>query len=142
MNLTHPQHFDDGREPRHVQTSEIGTIYFYKDLVITEFKEGVNVSYATGINLLLECLKHIGTRPFTLVSNRVNSYSVQPTDYKYLEKIPNLKGIAIVAKDAMSAANAMLEAKFYAKSFAVFHDVKSAREWSHGLVSSYLTKSK
>lgn len=142
MSLTHPQHFDDGSLPKHVHKSDLGTIFIYENLLITEFNEGVNVSYTTGINILVDVLKHIGTKPFTVISNRINSYSVQPTDYKVLEKVPNLKGIAIVAKDAMSSANAMLEAKFFSKAFAVFNDIKSAREWSQGLVSSDFTASK
>ena len=142
MNLTHPQHFPDGRSPKFVQTSEIGTVYIYERIIVTEFNEGVNVSYTTGFNLLVAVLKHIGNKPYTIISNRINSYSVQPTDYKFLERIPNLKGIAIVAKDAISSANAMLEAKFFTKSFAVFNDLRSASEWSEGLVSSYLTDSK
>ena len=139
MNLTPPQHFEDGRSPNHVQYSAIGNVYFYDAVVITEFNEGVNVSYVTGIQLLMECMKHIGTKPFTVISNRVNSYSVQPTDYKYLERVPNLKGIAIVTKDAVSAANAMLESKFYSKAFAVFDSVKTACEWGQRILDSDLT---
>lgn len=139
MNLTAPQHFQDGQSPKFVQQSNIGTVYIYEGMIVTEFKEGVNVSYATGFNLLLACLKHIGNDPFTVVSNRINSYSVKPTDYKFLSKVPNLMGVAIVARDAMSSANAMLEAKFFTKSFGVFNDLQSAKQWSEGLVSNYFT---
>ncbi|NQX78692.1 hypothetical protein [Gilvibacter sp.] len=142
MNLTPHTHFDDGRIPRHVQYSALGNIYFYDQLIITEFNEGVNISYVTGIQLLMECLKHIGPKPFIIISNRVNSYSVQPNDYKYLERVPNLNGIAIVAKDSVSAANAMLESKFFTKAFAVFEDIKSASEWSQSLIDPDLTVAK
>jgi len=142
MKTSPPHHFANGVAPNHVHVSDIGTIYFYQHCVVGEFNEGVNVSYATGFTLLLTCLKHIGTKPVYLISNRINSYSVQPNDYKYLTKVPNLKGIAVVTKDPVGAANARLEAEFFKKSFEVFNDIDQAKAWGDKLIASYLVKSK
>ena len=136
MNLKSPQHFLDGNQPQHVQFSDIGTIYFYQNCLVGEFNEGVTVSYSTGFTLLLNCLKHIGAKSFYIISNRRNSYSVQPNDYKYLEKVPNLKGIAIVTIDPKGMNNAMLESKFFKKEFAVFNNLDDAKNWGDHLIHS------
>ncbi len=137
MKAKYPHHFADAIKPRHVQKSDIGSIYFYNNCIVGEFNEGVTVSYKTGFNLLLNCLKHIGAQPFYLISNRVNSYAVQPTDYKYLEKVPNLKGIAIVTLDDFGLTNAKLEAKFFKKEFEVFKNLDAAKAWGDNLIKSY-----
>lgn len=140
-NSTSP-HFSDGSVPLHVYDSALGTIYFYQHIVVGEFNEGVNISYQNAFNILLKSLKYIGSRPIVYISNRVNSYSVQPNDYKYLEKVPNIKGIAIVSSDTMGTSSAMLESKFVTKNFALFSTVQEAKEWGMEILAPHFTKSK
>lgn len=140
-NLNSP-HFSDGSELLHVYESDLGTLYFYKHIVVGEFFEGVSLSYQNGFTLLLKALKHIGTRPVVYLSNRVNSYSVQPNDYKYLEKVPNIKGIAIISSDPMGTSSAFLESKFFNKNFAVFNTIQDAHNWGKSILEPYFTKSK
>lgn len=140
-NNTSP-HFSEDIIPLDVYRSELGVLYFYENLVVGEFNEGTNISFQNGFSLLLKALKYIGTRPIVYISNRVNSYSVQPNDYKYLEKVPNIKAIAIVCHDPMGTSSAALESKFYSKTFGVFRSIREAKNWSDSILETYLTKSK
>ncbi|MEP2937332.1 MAG: hypothetical protein ABJM06_02980 [Gilvibacter sp.] len=142
MEKTKSPHFSDGSKLLDVYESRLGTLYFYQHLVIGEFHEGVNLSYQNAFNILLKSLKYIGTRPIVYISNRVNSYSVQPNDYKYLEKVPNIKGIAIVSSDSSGTSSAMLEAKFVNKNFALFSTIQEAQAWGMNILAPYFTKSK
>ncbi len=129
MKSLNSPHFSDGITLLHVYTSNLGVIYFYEHLVVAEFNEGISLSYHNAFSLLLKSIKYVGTRPIVYISNRINSYSVQPNDYKYLEKVPNIKGIAIVVKDPIGTSNAMLESKFVSKNFGVFSSIQEAQTW-------------
>lgn len=142
MKAAYPQHFASAIAPNNVHNSDLGDFYFYDKFVLGEFKEGVNVSFKTSFNLLLTALKHLGTKPFFIISNRINSYSVQPTDYKYLNKVPNLVGIAIVTNDQAGTSSAMLEAQFFKRDFEVFNNLESAKIWGESLLDTYLVNSK
>ena len=117
----------------------IGTIYFYGNFVVVEIKEGVNVSFATGFSILLKGLRLLGGKPWIYIANRVHSYSVTPTDYKYLNRVPSLKGVAIVDHKDDSTAITKLEAKFCKKYFSVFNDLNNAFTWGENILQNHKT---
>ncbi len=126
-------------EPVHlVQTleTELGNVYIFKELVITEFKEGANISYKTGFSILVSGLNILKFKPWFYISNRKNCYAVQPNDYKYLNSIPTLKAMAIVVYSETGRANAQLEAKFCTKPFQIFNSVLEAYTWAKSLLES------
>jgi hypothetical protein len=114
---------------------DIGTAYFYNNIIIVEANEGVTISYKTGFSFLLKALQYIGAKPWVYIANRINSYSVNPNDYKYLERIPTLKGIAIVTPTKIGKQSAALEANFFNKDFVVVDDLQSAYNWAIELLS-------
>ncbi|WP_203296333.1 hypothetical protein [Luteirhabdus pelagi] len=115
--------------------SEIGTIYFYDRIVVVEINEGITLSYKNGFSLLLKGLQYLGTKPWVYVSHRVSSYSVKPTDYKYLNKIPNLKGICLAVHTDTQAQNAKLEEAFVEKPFLVANSLHDAIVWAEEILS-------
>ncbi|MCG2418370.1 hypothetical protein K8089_04990 [Aequorivita sp. F47161] len=110
--------------------TEIGTVYFYGTLVVVEAKEGIIISHKNGLSSLLKGLAFLGTKPWVYISNRVQSYSVKPTDYKYLNRVPTLKAMVVVAYSEIARSNAELESKFCKKPFAVFETLYEAVLWS------------
>ncbi len=108
MTLDPPNHTKELLATRVLDT-ELGTIYFYDNVIVMEGKESVTFSIRTGIFTLLKIVKIVGTKPVVYISNRINSYSVDPNDYKYLEMIPNLKGIAIVSYNEFAGKTAEME---------------------------------
>lgn len=109
--------------------TKIATIYFYGNFVVVEAREGVTLSYKTGFSILLKGLQLLRGKPWIYISNRVHSYAVNPTDYKYLNRVPTLKGIAVVNYTEAGKRNAQWEATFTKKPYAIFDNVLSAYEW-------------
>lgn len=136
MEMADPHKLTVRAELEHVLKTDLVTVYFYKDIVIVEAKEGVTLSYKTAFSILVMGLKYVGSRPFVYVANRVNSYSVNPNDYVYLEKVPTLKGIAIVTPTELGRKNAELELNFFRKPMEIFDNVSDAYLWGKQLLHS------
>ena len=85
---------------------------------------------------MLKWTHTIGDKPWVYIAHRKNSCAVNPTDYKYLEGSPSLKGLAIVTPEGLGRTNAELEEKFFNKPFQVFDDLDKAFDWSNSLINS------
>lgn len=136
MKPSNPHDFPENEKLRHVLKTDIADIYFYDLVVVVEAHEGVTISYKTGFEILTKGLKYIGRKPFIYIANRVNSYSVNPNDFKYLEKIPTLKGIAIASALESGRKNAELEKSFSKKPMEIFESIEEAYEWGMNILSS------
>lgn len=114
----------------HTLETQIGTVRIYDNILVFEALEGIVVSHKNGFSVLLESLKILGTKSWVYISNRINSYSIKPIDYEYLNKIPSLKAVAVVNYNEMGFSNAQLEAQFCKKPFQVFHNLNDAVIWA------------
>lgn len=103
-----------------VMEMDIGNYFFYGNVVIVEAKEGILLSYKKDFSVLLNALDITGGSPWVYIANRINSYAIQPLDYKYLNKIPSLKALGVVYYTELGHSNAQLEAKFCKKPFEAF----------------------
>ena len=119
---------------RKVFDTELGKIFIYDNLVIMEGKPNVVMTIKTGMSILIDVAKAVGIRPVVYISNRINSYSVDPNDYKYLEMIPHLKGIGIVTYNDRACEIAKLEEHFFSKPFKVFRNLDDAKAWADYVV--------
>lgn len=114
--------------------TDIGVVYFYGNIVVFEADEGVTLSYKTGFSLLLKGLTIIGGKPFVYISNRTNSYSIKPMDYKYINKVPTMKSFGIVTYSEVGRSNAELESNFCKKPFRIFDNLTEAVIWGKGFL--------
>lgn len=128
-NLQAPR-LSDTLLAKEVLDTEIGTIYFYDNILVMEGKENAVFCIKTGLSILLKVIKIVGIKPVVYISNRINSYSVDPNDYKYLEMIPNLQGIATVSYNNFTKNSATLEQKFFKKPFRDFESLDDAKFWA------------
>lgn len=129
-DTTYAPRLSDTLLAKEILDTEIGTIYFYDNILVMEGKENSIFSIKTSLFILLKVIKMVGTKPVVYISNRVNSYSVDPNDYKYLEMIPNLKGIATVSYNNITKSSAKLEQKFFKKPFRDFESLDDAKFWA------------
>lgn len=129
MAKTITSHFPGVLEVKDFYQNDAADVYLYDKFAVVEVKEGQTLSYANGFTLLVKGLRIIGTKPWIYISNRVNSYSVVPTDYKYLNKVPTLKGLAIVSSEKSELNNAHLEKAFFKKPFKIVDSLNSALAW-------------
>lgn len=114
--------------------TDIGMVYFYNGIVVFEANEGIVLSYKTGFSILLQGLNYLGGNPWVFISNRIHSYSIETMDFKYLNKVPTLKAVAIVNYSEIGHQNAELEGKFCEKPFKVFDNLQEAAIWGKGFL--------
>lgn len=112
----------------------IGNFYFYDSYVITEFKEGVLVDFESCNEFCLLLNRYYRDyKKFAIISKRKFSYSINPTDYRYLKvMLHNLKGIAIVTKQPDELQKSKLicvEKRLCPRPFSVFTSLNKAKNW-------------
>ncbi len=109
--------------------TDYGVYFFYNNIVVMEANEGILLSYSEEISVLLNILNILESKPWAYIANRINSYAVQPIDYKYLEEIPTLKAMAIVTYSDLGMSNAKIESEFFHKAFKTFNNLEEAFYW-------------
>lgn len=115
---------------------DIGVVYFYKNYVITEINRGVILNFDKAAKLFQLGIEYYGTKvPFVYISNRIHSYSFEPTShFKSTELFPNLKGYGVVIYDHLNSEVAKLEQAFINKPTAIFHNLEEAVLWAEELI--------
>lgn len=115
---------------------EVGSFYFYKNHIVSEVNEGIAFSFEKAYQVLELGKAYYGsTTPFVYISNRVNSYSFNPTaHFKTQAMFPNLKGYAVVTYDEMNQEIAVMEQTFLNKPVAIFHKLEEALKWVEELI--------
>lgn len=116
---------------------EIGTVKIHKNYLIVEMNEGETITEISN-NILLDIVDaYYPTNPFVYISNRINSYAVNPVVYTLTSNIPNLVGFSIVSSNNLSLNNAQIEKLFANKPFEVFTDLKRAINWAETKVNLF-----
>ena len=116
---------------------DIGWFYFYENFVVGNVNQGLDLNFDSG-KKLYELIQHYykGIKPFTYISQRVNSYSFKPTRIHGVEEhFPNLKGYAIVIYDPVNYKVAKLEETFTSMPTYVTDDLENAISWSNKILS-------
>ena len=117
-----------------IMEMEIGNYFFYGNVVIVEAKEGIMLSYKKDLSVILLILNITKGKPWVYISNRINSYAIQPLDYKYLNKVPSLKALGVVNYSEAGYLISELEAKFCKKPYGVYHSLIEAVTWGKGFL--------
>ncbi|WP_142785765.1 hypothetical protein [Changchengzhania lutea] len=104
-------------------------IFIFDEFLIAQIREGVTIQpeHNEKLNDIIE--RHFSEKNMVYISNRVNSYSVNPLVYRETEKIPNLVAIAIVPETSMMRESAEYEQKFYEKPYEIFDTLSEAVQW-------------
>lgn len=90
-------------------------------------------------DLLVEFVqKHYKNQPFVYISNRIHSYSVDPTVYLRTSKIENLVGMAVVSKNPLQQKLTELENTFFKKELKYFKSLDEAISWKNKILQNVL----
>lgn len=116
--------------PQKTITLDFCVLEFYDHFVVSTIDEGVMIDLNAYTKIFEQCLYFFGTNPFSYISNRLRSFSVNPMVYKHVSSINNLKSFAVVSKNAISLECATIEKLFFKKSFEIFSDLELAKAWS------------
>jgi len=111
------------------KTLEFGKLTFHDNYVLAVINEGVNIG-SNENDIIIEAAEAHFSKPFTYITHRVNSYSVDPSIYSKAAKLENLSGFAVVSKGYMAKTNAQIERLFFNKPFEIFSTLDEAIEWT------------
>jgi len=108
--------------------TSIGELYFFNNIVVSEFKEGVHITYENAQELISELRHYFGeSKPFGFISNMVNSYSMNPTDTPRIkEELKNLLAYGVVTYNQAGKLNAEIENNFCENQNIFFRDLYQA----------------
>lgn len=110
---------------------DFATIRIYENLIVTECKEGVLLDVPKNRKVLELAGEVFNNKPFGYISNRINSYAVDPMVYRESAAHPQLKAIAVVSDSEMARSSAKLEKQFYTNRnpFHIFSSLEEAKNW-------------
>lgn len=115
---------------------DFGKVKIQADIVVAEMKEGITFDINYNKELLQFCKNHFKDKTYGYISNRVHSYSVNPTVYLDTAKNSNIRAIAIVSSDIIHRKNAAIERQFFEYPFEVFATLEEAIVWIHEVLAS------
>ncbi|QNJ98840.1 hypothetical protein [Constantimarinum furrinae] len=106
-----------------------GEIDIFENYVLTVMKEGITVLPEYNVELLKIANTYFKDRPFGYITNRINSYSVDPRVYLNTSKIKNLVAFAVVSDKELNLTNSEVEKIFLRQPFEVFSSLEEAISW-------------
>ncbi|PJB11919.1 MAG: hypothetical protein CO119_09425 [Flavobacteriales bacterium CG_4_9_14_3_um_filter_40_17] len=110
---------------------------FYERFVIAELSEGIDIDENIVDILIQYSIEFYGDNPFGYISNRINSYSINPVIYFKLSKIKNLVAFAVVSTRMIVSYNVQIEKAFMSKPFELFDNLDEAVNWVNQLVNNH-----
>lgn len=113
-------------------------MHIYDNYLIVIMKEGITITPAHNQILVNVAETYFNPRRFVYISNRLNSYAVDPSVYLETSKIENLAGFAVVSKDFKAKSNAEVEKLFLNKPFEIFSSVEEAIDWANAILNTNL----
>lgn len=114
-------------------TSDAGTLHFFNHIAVVEFNEGVHVDLNTARKTIHDLITYFGnSRPFGLVANRVNSYSISLLETVEIKSIfPNLVAYGVVSHNQAGRMNAEIESNFCATQNISFDNLYEGLDSVH-----------
>ncbi len=106
----------------------------FDNFMIAVMHEGVTVLPEHNSVLIELAEKYFKDKPFAYITNRINSYSVDPKVFEETSKIKNLIAFAVVSQSDVRIANADFERKFLSKPHKSFTKLIDAITWCEQLV--------
>ena len=110
------------------------TITLHENFVVVVMKEGVNITPDYQDVFIEVTETYYANKSFVYITNRIHSYSVDPKVYREIEKIKNLKGLAVVSKNYQAKLNAQIERMFFNKPFEIFTNISDAYKWADNII--------
>ena len=116
-----------------VHSTDYGNYYFFENYVVTEIHYGVTYTWEIAQELIQLIIAHYGhDASINLISNRVNNYSIVPTDWIKFQKseYSNLiNSYSIITYNESSELNVMIEKLFLKIKANHFNDIYHALNW-------------
>lgn len=116
---------------------KIGKLYFFKNYVVTEFNEGVLITFENFSETGKLIKAFYEDEDFGVITNRTNSYSLNLSDAKKWNTIfPNLKAYAVVSDRIFSKGVFDIENQFFDYNRKMFKTLQEALDWVNEILKS------
>lgn len=135
-NFTTPLKLEDSKYREHYLKKldfEFGNFYIFDAYVVGEVAEGVHFNWDLAEKVINKVYDHFGSNEIKMayVSNRVNSYSVQPKDWmEFFKQRHTIKCIAVIGYNKMGWMSVVLEKIFSNAPIKKFQNLDSAIDWA------------
>lgn len=117
-----------------------GTLYLFEYFIVAEIKEGMLLSWEDHGKNVVEHLADLYDqkgKDLVVISNRINNYSIQPTEWlKFFKSEYKLKAYVVVSYSEKGYLNTLLEKLFVKTNFKRFRSFENAVEWVKEFQSS------
>jgi len=108
---------------------EFCKVEIYTNYIVVVMFQGVILTAEKNDILLGIATKYFKKSNFGYITNRIHSYSVDPSIYFETSKIENLVAFAVVSSKQIDVTNTQLEKTFYKKPFRHFIELEDAISW-------------
>lgn len=117
---------------------DFATIRIHENLIVSECHEGILLDFQKFQKILQLGEEVFNNNSFGYISNRKNSYAVDPMVYRESAAHPLLKAIAVVSGSELARNSAKLEKQFYvnANSFQIFSSLEEAQLWINDILQN------
>ena len=114
------------------ESFDFGEVYYLPGIIITEFKEGAILTYEKATKFITNAQKfYENESEIIYISNRINSYSVHPTDWLKIQgKFSKLRAIAMVTYKPSKLKALMIERMFCPYPLKTFNSLNDAYVWA------------
>jgi hypothetical protein len=97
--------------------------------VIAAAAAGIDLELADSLQLFEAARSRYG-RPFGLICNRINDYTIDLAVYEYIEGAEDIVAMAVVLYENHGFPAARMEARYLRQTaYATFFDIDSAERW-------------
>ncbi|MDP5100589.1 MAG: hypothetical protein NWQ09_04620 [Nonlabens sp.] len=111
-------------------------VFVFEDYLINQIKDGVVISYEHYDVLKNFVDTYFSDRNLVYLSNRVNSYTVNPLVHRKVSTIDNLLGVGIVVDTSLKEQAALFEKQFFDKEFEIFLTLQEGILWATALLNN------
>ncbi len=117
---------------REIRECDFGVFYFFDGPVISKIKEGIVFNWSMAKKIIDIAYEVLGKdKPIAYISNRINNYSVVPTDWlKFYKNRHQLEIYSVVAHSKSGLSSIVLEKMFFRDNIRQFSDLETAITWS------------
>ncbi len=119
-----------------------GSLQIAGNTVIGTLNEGVEANWSLLEQVALWAQQRFDGAPWAYISNRVNSYSIDPLVYHRAIECKGLIAIALVCRNEQQIRNVSVE-KLYCRDITLQHflDLQQAIDWSNNIVDEAIKAS-
>lgn len=108
---------------------DVGKIQVFDNYMVSIFDEGATLTLERAYQIIGISEIHFRDKAFGFISNRINSYAIDPIVYTYLRELENLKAFAIVSSKEVDMHNFNIEKMFFKKPMKFFIEYQNGLDW-------------